>query len=155
MKKFNIIIIIAIMLPVFIYSGCKTEDDTPPLSMTFADNLAVPAKEFTIDENLGFKVKFITPTELEAVLQVKPGDVISGRITDADDRWNSNLTGVADQMTATNPTFASVMPAISVVITLDYIKDDEVITAVTVALEGTGIAETAQALMGGTYFRKP
>jgi hypothetical protein len=124
--------------------------------MTFVDNIGNPAKEFTVDANFGFRVRFITPNALESSLQVRAGDVISGRVTETEPGtiWNEDLTGVAAQMTASNPVIDGAMPTIQVVISLAYTKAEGVITEVTVALEGAGVAAIAQTLMGGTYIRK-
>lgn len=153
MKKIVITALAVLLLCVL--AGCPAEDEgKTPASMTFVDNLDTPNKEFTIDENLNFKVKFINPSLIELNLLIRQGDIISGKITEADAAWDNNLTGEAEQMAATNPTFADVMPTIKVAISLTYTKAEGVISDVTVELQGDGVAVIAQTLMGGTYYRK-
>ena len=153
MKKIGMTALAALLLCVL--TGCPNDDGgKTPESMTFVDNLAAPAKEFTIDSNLNFKVTFINPGPTESGLLIQPGDVISGKITEADAAWNNDLTGVAEQMTAANPNFADVMPAIKVTITLTYTKVEGVITDIFVNLQGDGVAAIADTLMGGTYHKK-
>lgn len=157
MKKITICgIALFLMLLSFILIGCPTEDEDSPsvVGITFVDNLTNPAKELVINNNLSFSVKFIEPNALEAGFNVGPGDVISGKIIEATAAWNRDLTGVATQMSSTNSTFASVLPAIDVVISLDYTEVNGEITAIELALEGTGVAAIANTLMGGTYVRK-
>ena len=154
MKKIGITALAALLLCVL--AGCPTDDGgknggKTPASMSFVDNGAT--KEFTIDENLNFKVVFINPEGMASAF-VEKGDVITGKITQTEAAWNNSLTGVAEQMTATNPTFASVMPAIKVTISLKYTKVGNEITDVTLKLQGGGVAAIADQLMGGTYYIK-
>jgi hypothetical protein len=153
MKKIGMTAFAILLLCVL--TGCPTDDGgKTPASMTFVDNLDNPAKEFTIDENLDFKVTFINPGETETGLTIRQGDIISGKITQTETAWNNDLTGVAEQMTATNPTFAGAMPAIKVTISLTYTKVEGEITDVTVELQGEGVAAIANTLMGGIYYKK-
>jgi hypothetical protein len=158
MKKIGMTAFAILLLCVL--TGCPTDDGgkgggKTPASMTFVDNLDNPAKEFTIDENLGFKVTFINPGPTETGLTIQQGDSISGKITQTDTAWNNDLTGVAEQMTAKNPTFAGAMPGIKVTISLTYTKVEDVITDVTLVFQGDDtIGLIAGQLMGGTYYLK-
>jgi len=158
MKKIGLTALIALLLCVL--AGCPNDDGgknggKTPASMTFVDNPDNPAREFTIDENLNFKVNFIQPEGMALAYGLEKGDVISGKITDTGGAaWNSDLTGVAEQMTATNPTFAGAMPGIKVTISLTYTKVEDVITAVNMELKGEDVAAIADMLMGGTYYIK-
>jgi uncharacterized lipoprotein YehR (DUF1307 family) len=153
MKKFNMFGIMALIL-ICALSGCE-DDEKTPASMTFVDNVDSIAKEFVIDEDYGFKVKFINPSETERNLTIEEGNTVSGRITDADTAWNNSLTGVADKMSSNNKTINGAVEALKVPISLTYEKNaNNEITSVTVSFSGTGIGQTAQTLMGATYIRK-
>jgi hypothetical protein len=140
---------------------CKDKDiksSAEETVMTFANDPANPAKEFTIDSDFNFKVTFVNPDETATALQIQQGDIITGTITETDDAaWNSNLSGVASQMASTNDT---INPALStglqVLITLEYTKNAEgEITAVKVNFPGSGgVSPTARLLMAGTYYIK-
>ena len=104
MKMFRLIGIAAfVLLLMSIMTGCPKDDKGEEVnSMTFVDNLANPAKEFTINESWRFNVTFINPSPIEEGMSLAAGDVISGRIRDADAAWNRNHTGMAEQMSTNN-----------------------------------------------------
>ena len=154
MKKIGMTVLVVLLLCVL--TGCAAENsEETPESMTFADNSANSAKEFTIDSNFNFKVTFIFPDDIELIMQINPGDVISGKITGATGAWNSDLTGVATQMSSTSSFINAGVKDLPVEISLTYIKSGDAISAVTVAFpEESFIGQTAQQLMGKTYVKK-
>jgi len=169
MKKANVFMTAAfIMALLCVLPGCddKTDDTSNPQSMTFVDNAENPAKEFTIDENFGFKVKFINPNTTAQTMTIKKDDVITGKITgavkpDANGeptstraKWNENLVGLATQLASpTNPELSNTLKVLfnedSIGISLTYTDD----SAVDLQFEG-GLAAAAALLMGGTYTKK-
>jgi len=145
-----------VLLLTCILVGCPVEDEITA-SMTFADDPDSPAKEFTIYENLVFKVVFIDPTPAEQAMTITPGTVISGQITSASAAWNSDLEGIAEKMTSTNPTINIGVsdPSMRVPVSLDYIIDEGKIISVTLGFIGDGmLPNMARDLMGGIYLRK-
>jgi hypothetical protein len=137
---------------------CKDSDiQRSSESITFADDPNNPAKEFTVDSDFNFKVTFIAPDATATALQIEQGDIITGTITETDDTaWNSNLNGVAAQMASTNGTInIALSSGLQVLITLEYTKVAEEITAVKVDFPGSGgVSPTARLLMAGTYYIK-
>jgi hypothetical protein len=164
MKKFSMLSITALaVLFVCVLTGCSSDDDggeTPnggetPSSMTFVDNPDAPAKEFTIYSDFNFKVTFIKPNAIEDGLGIVHGEVISGKITDADAAWNSSLTGSAAQMSSTNATINSAVKPLNVAVSLTYTENAGAITAVELKFTGTtSLSATAEMLMGATYYKK-
>jgi hypothetical protein len=153
MKKIRLFGLMALAVLLCVLTGCP-EEKTPE-SMTFVDDLKNPAKQFTIDEDFIFNVKFIIPSETEKVLTIEAGDEVSGKITETNTAWNSNLTGVASQMSSTNDTINGAVAVLPITISLTYTKAEGEITAVTVAFPGEdAIIQQAQRLMGATYHRK-
>jgi len=154
MKKIGMMALAVLLLCVL--TGCPADDGgKTPASMTFVDNLDSPAKEFIIDENSNFKVTFINPGPLETGMTIQQGDVISGKIIDADAAWNSNLIGEATQMSSTNDTINGAVNNLKIAISLTYTKNGDVITDVMVVFPGTdGVSYQAQMLMGATYIKK-
>ncbi|MDR2576359.1 MAG: hypothetical protein LBC52_07965 [Treponema sp.] len=155
MKKIGMTAFAILLLCVL--TGCPTDDGgKTPASMTFVDNINNPAKEFIIDENLGFKVTFIKPDSMEQAMSIQPSEVISGKITEADAAWNTNLTGTATQMISTNEMINSVVTSLPpIAISLAYKKSGDAITEVTVAFpKDDSLSQQAQLLMGKTYFKK-
>jgi hypothetical protein len=158
MKKFSILGIMALVaLLLCVLSGCPAEDEEKtPASMIFVDDLDNPAKQFTIDENFNFKVTFINPNAMEAAMQLNPGEVISGKIKEADAAWNSDLTGLATSMSSTNSTINPVVGDIGpIAVSFVYTKEGSAITGVTLAFLGEdAMSLMAQMLMGATYLKK-
>jgi hypothetical protein len=151
MKKLKLLTIAVLVFLLAALTGCSNDVET--LSMTFVDILNSPAKEFTIDSNFAFKVTFISPNAVEQAYTIQEGDIITGKITEADAAWNNNLTGVAAKMTSTNTTLNSIVPVLEIAISLTYTKSGEEITAVTVNFPDNGFTQ-AETMMGGTYLRK-
>jgi hypothetical protein len=153
MKKIFLFGALALVLA-FGFTGCPEGDDDSAASMTFVDNLANPAKEFTIDSNFNFKVTFIAPNATETAMTINPNDRITGKITGANAAWNKDLTGEAARMSSTNDFLRPVLESLDgqVGIVLDYEGEDK-ITAVTVDFTGP-LASQAQLIMGATYSRK-
>ena len=153
MKK--IVMTALAMLMLCMLAGCPEAKDDKPTSMTFVDNLAAPAKEFTIDSKFNFQVTFITPNAIEAGMMLQPGDVIKGKIQKPDAAWDKNLTGEAAKMSSTNTLIHPVVETLEVPLSLDYTETAGAISAV--KLKFIGFATTivqAQNLMGGDYYRK-
>ena len=159
MKKIKILLTIFIaLLSLCVLIGCPNGDDIIPDNMVFTDNPDDPddpVKEFTIDSNFGFVVRFIRPSEMEMGYTLQAGDTVRGKITETDTKWNTDFLGQAVDMTSSNELIDGALGALPpIAISLKYIKADNVINAVTLEFPGGGIALQAQTLMGATYYRK-
>ena len=161
MKKFmsiGIAALVVLLLCGLVLTGCPTEDNGGSVkSMTFEDTTLNAHKEFTINENLGFKAKFFD----DALGGIVPaGSTVSGKITGASDIWTEDLNGIAKNMKSSDSTVNGMLDTEQVVIDLTYSKDAAgKITDVTVwfpdSAGGTdATAMAAQGMMGGTYTRK-
>ncbi|MDR0474088.1 MAG: hypothetical protein LBH43_10510 [Treponema sp.] len=152
MKRVGLFGITALAVLLCVLTGCPEEKI--PESMTFVDDLKNPAKQFTIDEDLNFNVKFIIPSAAEKAMTIEAGDEVSGKITETDTAWNSNLTGLASQMSSTNDMINGAVAVLPITISLTYTKAEGEITAVIVAFPGEdAIVQQAQKIMGATYLR--
>jgi len=152
MKKFGVFILIAFAaLFVCVITGCPNDDKTE--SMTFVDDRADPAKEFTISSDYKFKVKFLkVGSVLETTAGIKSGDSVSGKIKDASASWNKSLTGTAAKMSSTNDTIDGNVDGLVIAIWLTYADGND---NVTLAFpDPNGVSPIAQDLMGRTYYRK-
>jgi len=155
-----------IMALLCVLPGCETDDTSNPQSKTFVDNVTSPAKEFTIDENFGFKVKFFDPDETAQGMTIKKNDVITGKITEAFKpdangaptsalaKWNEDIVGSASQMaSSTNSELDMMLKTLfandSIGISMTYSE-----AGVNVQFPGGGLAGAATPLMGGIYYTK-
>jgi uncharacterized lipoprotein YehR (DUF1307 family) len=155
MKKFLMTALAMLMLCML--TGCPDEaKDDKPESMTFVDNLANPAKEFTINSKLNFEVKFIIPNAMETGMGIIADEVISGKIKKATAAWNKDLTGDAVDMSSTNSTINTAVGGLEFEISLDYTEIAGEITSVTLDFPGSaGLVSVAKSLMAKTYIKKP
>ena len=172
MKKLTVLSMIVLFMAC-IFTGCPNE--TSAHSMTFVDNADDPAREFTINENLGFKVRFL---ELASFFStINPGFIdeldedelnelfeaygiieISGVVKETNNTWtNPLIMGTAQNMYSNHDDITELVDFISVGIVLNYNYLDGDISAVDVAFSGSAddlVIEMASNLMGGTYTRK-
>jgi len=154
-----------IMALLCVLPGCETDNTSNPQSMTFVDN--AQTKEFTIDENFGFRVKFINPDETAQNMTIEKDDVITGKITEtfkpgangdptsAQAKWNEDLVGSAAQLASpTNQDLNDMLKVLfsgdSIGILLTYTEDGAVVD---LRFKGS-LAGAATLLMGGTYTKK-
>ena len=173
MKK-AVLLGIAVFLLSFIFAGCST--DSSPDSMTFVDNIADPSREFTIDENMRFTVKFIKVEYLFSVidpefdidnldedqlneLEAMGIIAISGVVRETNNTWTSAIImGTAQNMYSNSPEFTELVDGITVDIVLSYEPPEGEITAINVAFAdptGTNLyTDMSTALMGGRYIRR-
>jgi len=167
MKKVNMFMTVSFILTLLcVLPGCKNDDDTTnPQSITFVDD--AKTKEFTIDENFGFMVKFINPDATANFMGIEKDDVIKGKITetfkpDANGdptsvraKWNEDLVGSAAQMASpTNQELNNMLKVLfsedSIGILLTYTEDGAVVD---LQFKGS-LAGAATPLMGGKYTKK-
>ena len=147
-------ITIFIILPL-VFTCCKDEDPQPE-SMTFVDDGINPAKEFTIYENLEFKVRFVKAyTEMPEFAELLgKGTIVSGKIN-SNNKWkDDNITGTAYKMSSSNKELRGILKEMgSMEIGLTYAKTSSgVIAEVTVSFPGDGFFDgAADVMMGGTF----
>ena len=164
MKKIALLgTIVLLLLNIFV--GCSSDSETTK-SMTFVDDLSNIGREFIIYENLRFRVEFFEPyfDKLDAntlrmyeQLEIVPGLVVRGRVTDTTDTWTSpSITGIARNMSSNNNGLTELFELIELAVNIEmtYVINNDEIIAVNVALIGEGVADVAEMLMGGPYMRK-
>jgi len=157
-KMLSIAVFLSMALCLCFITACTTEEEKPA-SMVFVDDLANPTKQYTFNDKFEFTIKYlvINPGTFEAeIAKFKVGDTISGKILNTDPpktKWNNDFVGVAGKMTSSNSGINGALMGLTVKMTQTYEKTGGTISEVTLLLEGEGVAEAAQELMGGTYQR--
>ncbi|MDR3019386.1 MAG: hypothetical protein LBU66_00610 [Treponema sp.] len=171
MKKITVIGMV-VLLFMCILTGCpETEPESPKkASMTFVDDPQDAAKEFTVYDDLSFRVKFIQLDELLEALEVSKGDIISGKIL-TKNKWTDEIvTGKAKKLRAPNNEFIDGIlimidkDNIDINVKLTYFIDEvsKKITTVNVVFpepdeedeDARILADMSNLLMAGDYFRK-
>ena len=166
MKK--IIFAIYILSLLCILTGCPTDtpepDPEPTKSMTFIDDLTNPSKEFLIDENLYFKVTFLSlgdldPEDLETLQQfgLRVGLEVWGNVFDTEDSWVSDtITGKAREMRSNSEEYTTLLGDLDLDMKFTYNWDKGEIIEVVVSFPKADedyFSKLSQILMGGTYTR--
>jgi len=159
MKKILVILGIVLLLPLF-FSACGEPE---PESMTFIDDYD-RSREFTIYENLEFKVKFVGipgDPDIKEIFDTFPGlgkgVTVRGKAKGTKNKWtDAIITGKAQNMKSNNKTLSGILKEIgSMEIKLEYIMQNNSIAAVNVDFPGNEeLAGASKGLMGGTYLRK-
>ena len=167
MKKI-IVLGITLVLLLGILTGCPNGNENQPQSarMVFVDDINSPNVEFTIDENLRFRVRFITFDTLDPDFADLPGMElgveVTGRVMNTQDSWQDNvISGTALEMSSSNELLRAILAEINdeggVDIRLTYSPGGGTILSVTVYFPNpTGddsLAEICQIMMGGIYFK--
>ena len=145
MKKI-VVLGITLVLLLGILTSCPNgnENQPQPERMVFVDDVDSPNVKFIIDENLRFRVMFITLDTVEHL--GLPGMVLGvevlGRVRDTQDTWTDNtITGSAQEMSARgsdelDETLAGINLAGGVGIVLTYSPADGEIESISVEFTG-------------------
>jgi len=163
MKRLMMFVITVFVVLPLIFTSCKEEDDPQPASMTFVDDAYDVSKEFTIYENLEFKVKFVEAYEDEPAFAayLTKGTIVSGKVRTSSKWKDDEIIGEAYNMKASNNTLTGILKDIgSMEIVLEYDKsNDGDILAINVHFPESSdpenfMAVASESMMGGTYFLK-
>jgi len=157
---------LAALLLAGILSGCPGGSRTGSTteSMTFVDRLENPSREFSMNENMEFAVRFVRlEGELGTALEelgIAEGMTISGLVRDSTNGWTDTIVeGTASGMRSSNPTndaLDAILQLVTVQIRMVYTSEGGRISAVTVGFPDSGnpLSEVSAILMGGTFVRR-
>jgi len=154
MKKLGVFGLMALVVLVgCFFVACSTDSGSKTDKLVFTDTTVGAAKDFTVDSNFGFVVKFNDPALGGLIAK---GDTISGKVTGVTGAWNSDYTGVAQNMKTNNANLSGTMGTMEVAISVIFTKGaDNAITAITVHFPDAATGDTnsiaAEGMMGGTY----
>ena len=155
MKHIALIGLMVLLIP-SIFTGCPSDPEKPLESMTFVDDAADPSREFTINENLGFTVRFLdiaylfSATDPEFDIDKLDEDElkdledmgiieISGFVQDTNHSWKSPvIMGTARNMYSNNAGFTELVALISIDIVMGYEYLGGEISAINVAFSDDG-----------------
>ena len=164
MKKI-VVLGITFVLLLGILTGCPNgTEGTQPARMVFVDDVNNPNVEFTIDENLRFRVRFFYVLPDIANLELPgmaPGVEVSGRVMDTQNNWQDDvISGTALEMSSNDDLLREILALLNeeggIDIRLTYSPGSGTIHDVTVYFPNPhdiALIEICNQMMGGTYIK--
>ena len=162
MKKNCSLWAVVVLLVVFLIGCSETKEKD---SMTFVDTLENPGQEFTIYDDLEFRVRFLNAyfdnlndedaEQLEEAGIVK-GLVVTGYVRDTNSKWTSSIIeGTARNLKSNQSTgvIVDALPHVEVGVKMSYDSSESPFGSINVEFTSGEMKEISETLMGGKYYR--